>query len=108
MEYRTQGRMRIERDRNEEGYQLRIHISGDIDPEAIQVSVQGNSLLIVNDRSFQTEERGDQGYYSFSRSSSSMRRRLSIPRNADTENMQRRVEDGVIIITLPYLQERRR
>lgn len=101
--YRYKGRIRIEKDRNEAGYQLRIHTSGDLDPESIQVSIQGRSILIENDRSFQREERGEQGAYSYSRSSSTFRRRLSIPRNADAENMQRSIEGGVLTITLPYL-----
>ena len=98
---RHQGRIRIERDRDEAGYLLRIFTSGDIDPEAIQVSVQGNSLLIENDQSTQQEQRSDQGFYSYSRSSSRFRRRLSLPWDADVDNMQRSVEDGVITITLP-------
>ena len=96
-----QARIRLERDRNEEGYLLRIYTSGDIDPEAIQVSIRGNSLLIENDQSTQQEQKSDRGYYSSSRSSSRFRRRLSLPWDADADNMQRSVEDGVITIMLP-------
>ncbi|MEN8129259.1 MAG: Hsp20 family protein [Pseudomonadota bacterium] len=101
--YRQQGRMHIEKGMNEEGYQLRIHASGDINPESIHVGIQGNSILIENDQSLQREERNEGGYYSYSRSSRNFRRRISIPRNADIENMQRSVEAGVITITLPFL-----
>ncbi len=101
--YRFRGRIRIEKDRNEFGYQLKIYTSGDFDPESVQVSIQGNSILIENDRSFQREERYERGGYSYSRNSSSFRRRLSIPRNADVNNMTRHVENGVLIINLPYL-----
>lgn len=97
------GRIRVEKDMNEEGYQLRIYTGGDVDPEAIQVSIQGRSIMIENARSFQREERSDGEYYSYSRSSSSFRRRFSIPRYADAENMKRNVEEGVLTITLPYL-----
>ena len=105
--YRYNGRVRIEKGRNDQGYQLHIYTSGDLDPESIQVSIQGRSILIENDRSVQREEQSERGYYSYSRSSSSFRRRLSIPRNADVENIQRTVGDGVLTITLPYLNDHR-
>ena len=105
---RYRGRIRIEKGMNEDGYQLRIYTSEDVDPQAIQVSVQGHSILIENARSFKREERNDRGFFSYSRSSSHFRRRLSLPRNADAENMQRSVEDGVLTITLPYLNGYRR
>jgi hypothetical protein len=106
--FRYRGRIRIEKGMNEDGYQLRIYTSEDVDPEAIQVSVQGHSILIESARSFKREERNDHGFFSYSRSSSHFRRRLSLPRNADAENLQRNVEDGVLIITLPYLNGYRR
>lgn len=101
--FRYRGRIRVEKGMNEEGYQLRIYTSGDVDPEAIQVSIQGRSILIENSRSFQREERSEGEYYSYSGSSSSFRRRFSIPRYADAENMKSKVEEGVLTITLPYL-----
>ena len=105
--YRHQGRIHVEKGMNEEGYQLRIHTSGDIDPESIQVNILGNSILLENDQSFKREERNERGYYSFSRSSRNFRRRFSIPRNADIENMKQSVEAGVITITLPFLNGNR-
>ena len=105
--YHYQGRIRIEKDRNEEGYLLRIYTGGDLDPESVQVVIQGNSILVENDRSFQREEQSEWGAYRYSRNTSHFRRRLTIPRDADTANMQRRVEDGVLIITLPYLRPTR-
>lgn len=106
--YRYSGRIRVEKGMNEEGYQLRIYTGGDVGPESIQVSIQGRSILIENNRSMQREERSEEGYFSYSRNSSSFRRRFSIPRNADAENMQRNVEGGVLTITLPYLNGYRR
>ena len=100
--YSYHGSIRIEKDRDEVGYQLRIYPGGDLSPESVQVSIQGRSILIENNRSFQREERSEHGY-NYARSSNRFRRRLSIPRYADVENMQRRVENGVLIITLPYL-----
>jgi HSP20 family molecular chaperone IbpA len=105
--YPFHGRIRIEKGRNEEGYQLRIYTGGNIDPESVQVTIQGRSILIENDQSFQREERNERGAFNYARSSSHIRRRFSIPRQADVDKMQRRVEDGVLIITLPYRKDHR-
>jgi HSP20 family molecular chaperone IbpA len=103
IQYQDYGRIWVEKDMNQDGYQLRIHTRGDVSPESIQVSVIGRTILIENKQSFQQEERTDRGYYSYSRSSSNFRRRFSIPRNADVENMARTDEKGTITITFPYL-----
>jgi hypothetical protein len=93
--------LRFERGRDQNGYILRIIVNG-IDPEAIQVSVRGRSLVVENQESHQVEQRSDRGSYQFSSSSSSMRRRFPLPPNADAAAMERREQDGVIVVTLPY------
>jgi HSP20 family molecular chaperone IbpA len=95
--------IRIERDRDEHGYLVNVHLDENTQPEAIQVSVRGRHLLIESKRSLQREER-DEGHYSYSRSSSSFRRRFLIPSDADAANMQRSDQQGLISITLPYLR----
>ena len=93
--------IRFEQARDDKGYILRIYTRG-ISPEAIQVSVRGRTLVVENQQSRQVEQRSDQGSYSFSSSSSNMRRRFPLPPDADAQAMQRTLEDGVIVITLPY------
>jgi HSP20 family molecular chaperone IbpA len=105
--FNVQQDVRFERTRSDKGYILRIYTRG-ISPEAIQVSVQGHTLVVQNQESRQVERRSDRGSYSFSSSSSSMRRRFSLPPDADAQAMQRTVEDGVIVITLPYAKGARR
>jgi HSP20 family molecular chaperone IbpA len=95
--------MRFERDRDQAGYHLRIHLQG-ISPDAIQVNVQGHSLVVENRESQQIERRSDRGRYQFSSTSSSMRRRFSLPPDADVGALQRSDEEGVIVITLPYVE----
>jgi HSP20 family molecular chaperone IbpA len=104
--FSVQKGMRFERGRDEKGYTLRIYTRG-ISPEAIQASVRGRTLVVENQESRQVEQRSDRGSYSFSSSSSSMRRRFPLPPDADAQAMQRTVEDGVIVITLPYASGRR-
>ncbi|MEJ2693024.1 MAG: Hsp20/alpha crystallin family protein [Candidatus Thiodiazotropha sp.] len=93
----------FERYRDRDGYQLRIHTRG-MDPEAIQVTVQGRSLVVQNRESHQLERRSGRGGYSFSTTSSSMRRRFPLPPDADAGAMKRSQEEGVVVITLPYAQ----
>jgi HSP20 family molecular chaperone IbpA len=75
-----------------------------MDPEAIQVTVQGWSLVVQNRESHRVEQRSDRGSYNFSATSSSMRRRFPLPPDADASAMKRSQEDGVVVITLPYRQ----
>ncbi|MEJ2589935.1 MAG: Hsp20/alpha crystallin family protein [Candidatus Thiodiazotropha sp.] len=99
--FNVQQGIRFEQGRDDKGYILRIYTRG-ISPEAIQVSVRGRTLVVENQQSRQVEQRSDRGSYSFSSSSSNMRRRFPLPPDADAQAMQRTVEDGVIVITLPY------
>jgi len=92
--------MHIERDMNESGYELRI-FTGQESPESVQVEVQGRSILITRSQSEQSQQSDDRGSYSFSRSFSDFKRRVSVPRDADAEKMQRVDGDGVITVTLP-------
>jgi HSP20 family molecular chaperone IbpA len=98
--------MRFERGRDEKGYTLRIFTRG-ISPDAVQVSVRGRTLVVENQASRQIEQRSDRGSYHFSSSSSHMRRRFPLPPDADAQAMQQTVDDGVIVITLPYAKGRR-
>ncbi len=99
----TQQGMRFERFRDQDGYHLRIQTRG-MDPEALQVSIQGRSLVVENRESRQVERRSDQGSYQFASSSMNMRRRFPLPPDADAQAMQRTVEEGILTISFPYRQ----
>lgn len=99
--FSVQQGVRFERGRDQNGYTLRILTQG-ISPDAIQVNVRGHTLVVENQESHQVEQRSDRGSYHFSSTSSSMRRRFTLPPDADVQAMKRTVEEGVITITLPY------
>lgn len=99
--FSVQQSMRFERFRDQDGYHLRIHTQG-MDPQALQVSIQGRSLVVQNRESHQVEHRSERGSYQFASTSSNMRRRFPLPPDADTEAMKRSVEEGTLVITLPY------
>ena len=103
MQYRSFGRIWVEKGMDQDGYKLLVHTSKDMDTKSIQVRIAGRSIIIESKQSFHQEERSDSGFYNYSSSSSNFRRRFSIPRDADIENMNRVDSAGVIIITLPFL-----
>ncbi|MET0070292.1 MAG: Hsp20/alpha crystallin family protein [Candidatus Thiodiazotropha sp.] len=92
--------VRFKQDQDESGYHLRILLQG-YSPDSIQVSVDGRSLLVENQEAHRVENRSERSY-SFSTSSSSMRRRFRLPWDADVSAMQRTEKEGEIVITLPY------
>lgn len=104
--YSVQKGMRFERHRDQNGYQLRILTRG-MDPEAVQVSIQGRSLVVQNRESHQVEQQSDSGSYRFATTSSNMRRRFPLPPDADAAAMKRSVDGDVVVITLPYLRSPR-
>jgi HSP20 family molecular chaperone IbpA len=99
--FSVQKGIRFERFRDQNGYHLRIHTQG-MDPEALQVSIQGRSLVVQNRESHQVEHRSERGSYQFATSSTNMRRRFRLPPDADEQAMQRSVEEGSLVITFPY------
>ncbi len=99
--FSVQRGVRFERYRDQHGYHIRIHTRG-MDPEAIQVSIQGRFLVVQNRESHKVEQRNDRGSYQFAATSSNMRRRFPLPPNADASAMKRSLDDGVVMITLPY------
>ena len=113
MGYPAAGGLRIERRADEHGYYLRIHPGGTA-PEAVQVTPMGRSLVISTNRSVQSEHRQapEQVYpgyrrwsYSTHRSSGVMQRRISVPRDANMEAMQRTDSEDAIMITLPRFRQ---
>jgi HSP20 family molecular chaperone IbpA len=97
--------MRISRDASAEAYGLTIELDG-IDTAAVQVSAVGQSLVISRERSEQQvqEDSFDDGrgfVRSFSYSSGSASRRVSVPPDGDLSAMRREDGDGRIRITIP-------
>jgi HSP20 family molecular chaperone IbpA len=92
--------VRFRQDQDEAGYHLRILLQG-YSPEAIQVGVEGRSLLVQNKEAHRVENRNERGHSFFS-TSSSLRRRFRLPWDADVSGMQRTEKESEIVITLPY------
>jgi len=92
--------VRVEDYRDNGNYVLRAELPG-MDPKKdIKVSVQGNVLSIVGERSETKREhsRSEFRYGSFARS-------VSLPDGADTKHMQARYDAGVLQVTVPVHDE---
>ena len=100
--------VQLQQEMDERGYILKIHTAGK-DPSAIQVTPKGRSLLIKSSQSHRTEHRDDQRSdyrsYSFFSRSGGFKRRISIPWDADVNQMSRTDEPELVTIVLPRRAE---
>ena len=97
---------RISRDADRDNYYVTIRLGG-IDPQDLSITVERGRWLAIRRQGANTSHFEDQsddrgGYYrSYSYSSSSGVRRLSLPRNADAAAMQRENGADLVKITIP-------
>ena len=91
--------MRIEKNRDERGYILSVHLAG-IEPSAIETQVSGGHLLLRSAQSAMTRRSGDYGRSYFSHSFT-MNRRVRLPYDADAAGMVRNDSENLIEIVLP-------
>lgn len=99
--YRAPQRIRIAVDRAEAGYVVTISLTG-YKPSDIEVVRSGRWLIVQRAASDQDVTQRP-GAYSFSRSYSSLSRRVTLPRDADLEAIQREDGDGFIRLIIPRL-----
>lgn len=96
---------RISRATSNDAYSLTIHLHG-MSPEEVQVRAQGQSLVISRERTEQQIQKDSfddgRGFMrSFSYSSGTSSRRLTVPRDADLSAMSREDGEESIHIRIP-------
>ena len=69
-------------------------------PEAIDISVYGNTLTISGEKK-ETKEEKDKGYYHVESTYGNFRREITLPTDVDNAKVQATCKDGVLSITLP-------
>lgn len=101
---RSYSGIRVEKGMDEKGYYLTIHMGG-MAPEDLIIKPMNGSLVISSSHLSQTETRDQTPgrSYRFSRSFGSFNRRISLPFDADTENMERNDSDDVVTLFMPRL-----
>lgn len=83
----------------DKAYKLSVEVPG-IEPADIEVSVDGDMLVISGEKKEEREEK-EKGYLYSERSYGAFERRIELPVGADAEAIKARVHKGVLRITLP-------
>jgi HSP20 family protein len=80
-------------------YRLTVEVPG-IDPEDIEVHVEGEMIVISGEKNEEREEQ-DENYLYSERSYGAFERRLEVPPGADAGKIKAHVRKGVLQISLP-------
>lgn len=83
---------------SEDGITVRAELPG-VDPREIDVSLQGDVLIISGDKKEESEERRE-GYYHTERRFGSFRRSIALPAAVDQEKISAEYDQGVLSVRL--------
>lgn len=89
---------------DEKAYYVEVDLPG-VKKEDINVEVKDNVLTISGERKFKKEEK-DKGYVRTESFFGRFERRFTLPSDADAEKIDAKVEDGVLYITIPKIEEK--
>ena len=86
-------------DKNEKKYHLSIALAG-VDPKDVQLSVQGNNLMVSGEQKA-SEEKKEANYQYQEFSYGRFERSITLPEGVDTEKLTAEYKNGVLEITAP-------
>jgi len=86
-------------DKNEKKYHLSIALAG-VDPKDVQLSVQGNNLMVSGEQKA-SEEKKEANYQYQEFSYGRFERVITLPEGVDTEKLTAEYKNGVLEITAP-------
>ncbi len=89
---------------DEKAYYIEVDLPG-VKKEDINVEVKDNILVISGERKFKKEEE-DKGYKRVESFFGKFERRFTLPADADAEKIEAKVEDGVLHITIPKIEQK--
>jgi HSP20 family protein len=97
-------------DISEEGNQLRVCVDlPGISKDNVKIDVQEGALVIEGERREERTEGGEeQGFRRSQRRYGSFYRAIPLPDYVDTEKAEARMKEGVLNITFPITEERKR
>lgn len=84
-------------------YVLEVAIPG-LEKDQIHLSIEGNQLLIKGKKHESTEEKAE-NYVRREFNFAQFERRFSLPDHADTDHIEARLKNGVLVVTLGKVQE---
>mgnify|MGYP002621669406 CR=1 FL=1 len=99
-EYKGRAAVDVTEDDNE--IVVRAEIPG-IDPDKVDVSISGNSLLLSGQKDESYEDRG-KDYYRSERRFGSFRRRIDLPESVDADRITAEYDAGVLLVRAPKRQ----
>jgi HSP20 family protein len=80
-------------------YTVRAELPG-VEPDDLSIEVEGGTLVLRADKRQEREEE-DEGYHCIERSYGAVQRVLSLPDDADAENIDARFKNGVLRLRIP-------
>ncbi|BCD68756.1 Hsp20/alpha crystallin family protein [Nitratiruptor sp. YY09-18] len=89
---------------DEKAYYVEVDLPG-VKKEDINLEVKDNMLIVSGERKFKKEEE-DKGYKRVESFFGKFERRFTLPADADTEKIEATVEDGVLKITIPKVEQK--
>ena len=89
---------------DEKAYYVEVDLPG-VKKEDINVEVKDNVVTISGERKFKKEE-NDKDYTRVESFFGKFERSFTLPSDADSENIDAKVEDGVLHITIPKVEEK--
>jgi len=84
---------------SEKQYTVNVEIPG-VDEKDIQLEIADDTLVIKGEKKQESESK-DNSFYRIERSYGSFRRMLSLPEDADRENVSAAFKKGVLTVTIP-------
>ena len=84
-------------------YHIELDLPG-AKKEDIDISVEGNRLIISGKREFKKELK-EENYYKIESSFGSFSRSFELPEGVDVENIKANSEDGVLEVVIPKLKK---
>jgi len=88
---------------DEKAYYVEVDLPG-VKKEDINVEVKDNMLIVSGERKFKKEE-NDKGYKRVESLFGRFERRFTLPADADADKIEASVEDGVLKITIPKVEQ---
>ncbi|BCD60927.1 MULTISPECIES: Hsp20/alpha crystallin family protein [unclassified Nitratiruptor] len=89
---------------DEKAYYVEVDLPG-VKKEDINVEVKDNVLVLSGERKFKKEEE-DKGYKRVESFFGKFERRFTLPADADAEKIEAKVEDGVLTIVIPKVEQK--
>lgn len=88
---------------SDNAYTVMVDLPG-VDPADLDLSIENNVLVMKAERRHRHEVKSDR-VHSLERSYGTVQRRIPLPRNADTSQVQTNFKNGELTVTFPKLQQ---